>query len=86
MLSFPKALAGCGLLLGGAFILFFATLSIIDQFLLASLARKYGRPSSFKKVTFPHCSSHPSPQPTLSAAPAYHPTPPTSRPTPLPTV
>ena len=51
MLSFPRALAGCGLLLGTIIILFFAMLSIIDQYLLSSLARKYGRPSSFKKIT-----------------------------------
>ena len=50
MLSFPKALAGCGVGLGTILLLFFACMSVIDQHLLACVARKFGRPSSFKSI------------------------------------
>ena len=50
MLSFPKALAGCGSGLGVVLLLTFGCMSVVDQYLLASLARRAGRPSSFRAV------------------------------------
>jgi len=50
MLSFPAAFAASGYVPGTLFLLSFGALSVVSQMMLGRLARRFGRPSSFKKL------------------------------------